>query len=283
MNRVIYIDVLVSVNFLLDWLLLRLSGKLAGAKFSKVRCCLGALVGALFSFVILLPNMGALFSFLAPAVSAFFMCLVAFGAKKIKSVFRASIWLFLLSACYAGLMLVVWLFLCPAGMEINNGFVYIDIGPELIILCAIISYVIISLLSRYGSAKNKNTSHCTVKIKHKGKCLSIDGLVDTGNLLTEPISGLPVIVAEYSALKSIVPYEPESLLIEKLKKNGEKIRIVPYNTVGGSGLGAAFMPEEITVVYNGSRIKREAYILPLAQFEAGSLCSAVVGATLIEN
>lgn len=282
MDKVIYIDVLLSVNFLVDWFLIRLAGKLGGAKSSKIRICLGALIGSLFSLTILLPRMNAIFSYLFSAMCAAVMCAVSFGVKRIKTTFRAFMWLYMLSACYAGIMIAVWFLLCPSGMEINNGFVYLDIKPEAIILCAVLCYAVISLLSRYGKIKNKDTVHCRLLIEHKGRKASLDGLVDTGNLLTEPISGLPVIIAASDAVSDIVPSSLCSFKTGAAYVKGEKLRLVPYKTIAGDNLGAAFLPDRITVICNGEQNRVNAYLLPIENMENDSLCSAIVGAQVLK-
>ncbi len=52
--------------------------------------------------------------------------------------------------------------------------------------------------------------------------------------LREPFSGLPVIVCERGTLANLAPGE------------GEPLRLVPYGSLGGSGLLYAFMPDRVT-------------------------------------
>lgn len=71
-------------------------------------------------------------------------------------------------------------------------------------------------------------------------CLAIDGrrarfpaLVDTGNRLREPVSGLPVLIAEANLLKGRLP------------KHG--YRTLRYGAVGGSGCMPCFRPAAVWI------------------------------------
>ncbi len=101
-----------------------------------------------------------------------------------------------------------------------------------------LSYIVLNIL-------NKEVVYYKINIKCSDKIVSIRALVDTGNSLVEPISNKPVIVAEYSALKDILPcklieiYEnkKESNLMEIISAISEdsfrkSIRIIPFKSVG---------------------------------------------------
>ena len=48
---------------------------------------------------------------------------------------------------------------------------------------------------------------CKVKIKLNGKEETVEAMVDTGNMLKEPITQMPVVVVESSLLEKILPQE----------------------------------------------------------------------------
>ena len=67
-------------------------------------------------------------------------------------------------------------------------------------------------------------------------------MVDTGNVLVEPVSNLPVIVVERRALQGL--------------EAGRRPRPVPFTSVGGSGILPAFAADAVRV--DGREV--EAYI-----------------------
>ena len=48
---------------------------------------------------------------------------------------------------------------------------------------------------------------CKIKLKLNGKEIVLNTMVDTGNMLKEPISGIPVIVVEHTKLYNVIPKE----------------------------------------------------------------------------
>ena len=84
-------------------------------------------------------------------------------------------------------------------------------------------------------------------------------LVDSGNLLKEPISGDPVLIVA----SSVAPRLPDDVVAYLLNGSGEppsriahRVRIIPAKAVTGVGLLRAIRPDELFV--NGE--KRRAYI-----------------------
>ncbi len=81
--------------------------------------------------------------------------------------------------------------------------------------------------------------HCNIKVNIGSKYTYINAIIDTGNFLRDPISKIPVIVVEKSALINIVP----NYILDNLDKiiNGEdinlkeytsKVRIIPFTSLG---------------------------------------------------
>ena len=64
-------------------------------------------------------------------------------------------------------------------------------------------------------------------------------LIDTGNRLREPFSGLPVLIAEASLVEGIVP------------KKG--VRRIGYGTLGGKGDMKCFRPDGVWIIFDGIR------------------------------
>lgn len=82
----------------------------------------------------------------------------------------------------------------------------------------------------------------TLTIRMGGRQVRFPAAVDTGNVLVEPLSNLPVIVVERRALCGM--------------ECGRRFRRVPFDSVGGEGMLAAYAPDGVQV--DGREI--EAYI-----------------------
>ena len=85
---------------------------------------------------------------------------------------------------------------------------------------------------------------CDVEIFFKEKSVKIKAMIDTGNLLKDPISGIPVIVVEKSKLEDIIPKGiinnlntilgggEETTLAEEEKEYMPKFRVIPFSSLG---------------------------------------------------
>lgn len=81
----------------------------------------------------------------------------------------------------------------------------------------------------------------TLRVEFLGKTVFAEALLDTGNRLREPFSGLPVIVAGSTLGRALgLPKEfPDDL--------PDGFRYVPYAGVGGEGLLPCFFPDSLLV------------------------------------
>ena len=121
-------------------------------------------------------------------------------------------------------------------------------------------------------------SRCRITVSNRGRQVSIDAIIDTGNLLCEPFSGLPVIVAEMDALESVLPEGLENFP----EQPASGIRVIPYCGVGGEGIMPAFRPEKLTAVLPGSRPRSaDAYIGVLRKGRVGKDHHAIVNPDIL--
>ena len=103
---VVYVDVLLAVNFVVNYLLLLLAARLCRLYCPRPRLLLGALVGAAGALSIFIPGLGLIGSVLLKLGLAVAMSLAAFGRQR--GLWRGVGALFLISFLFAGLMLALW-------------------------------------------------------------------------------------------------------------------------------------------------------------------------------
>ena len=119
-------------------------------------------------------------------------------------------------------MLCLWYFVAPQGLLIKNSVVYFDVSP-LFLLCATVAcYFIIRLVQRVTGRQRPEALFCPITIQRGGQESRCTAKVDTGNTLTEPFSGFPVVVVQEEAVQAVVPQQQEQTAF----------RLVPYGAVG---------------------------------------------------
>ena len=100
-----------------------------------------------------------------------------------------------------------------------------------------------------------------VIIKMNGKQINIKAMIDTGNMLKDPITNLPVIVVEKSILYELLPKDlldnAQKILVgdledvsENVKENYiRKLRFIPFSSLGKqNGMLIGIKPDFVEVV-----------------------------------
>ena len=128
---------------------------------------------------------------------------------------------------------------------------------------------------------------CTLHVKLDDAIWEMTGLCDSGNLLCDPISGTPVIVADRQTWLSALPdalrraVESEGRQVVSLS-DGKRVRIVPMHTAQSSGMAVALLPDEILLTEPGGKTRAvHALIAPSGEPLQGEY-RAFVPATLLQ-
>lgn len=238
---VIYLDSLFLLNAIIDYLLLLATAKLAGAPFSRLRLALGAILGGTYSALLFLPGFGWLYHPLCKLCSAVLMILAAFGGRP--RLLRSLLLFFGLSAAFGGGIFAITL-IGGRGLSLSNGVFYSSMDLRLILLSAALCYVLLTLVfQRIGRHSVLSGEILPAVLTLNSKSVTFPVLLDTGNTLTDPATGRPVLVAEGSLTAPLFPPgtapSPADLrhpaaLLESLSQGDlrGRLRLLPYQAVG---------------------------------------------------
>ena len=271
-TQTIYIDVLLGLNLFVNYFLLLAVARFLGLRAGRLRLLGGAGLGALYSLAILLPPLPAALSLLVKLAVSGIIVLAAFPLAGWKLFLRALAAFYLVSFAFAGFLLVFWYLVSPQGLVIKNSVVYLDISPLVFLAATVLAYGAVRLFQRATGREAPRSLTCRVTAVKNGKTAVFTARVDTGNSLTEPFSGTPVIVAEESAAGGLAPAW------------GEGCRLVPFRTVSGSGLLQAFRPDRLTIQCGGRVTEPgEAYIALSKEPVSAGEFSALLNPALLEQ
>lgn len=213
---VVYLDLVMGLNFLVDFLLLLGANRLSGFPAGTARCALGAGIGAIYSGACFLPGFRFLGNLLWRGVSFCLMSAAAFGMDG-ASVKRGSIF-FLLNMTMGGIAL---------GLGKND---YLSV-----VLCAVLCLVLCRLCfgTRAGSRE-----YLPLEITWQDRSVSLIALRDTGNTLRDPLTGEPVLVISPEAacrLTGLTPAQLRQPLETLADRPTPGLRLIPYQAVGKTG------------------------------------------------
>lgn len=272
---VVYADVLIVLNLFVNFFILQLTCRICKETYRFIRLIFAALVGAIFSLYIFLPKTGIVTETMFRIMVSALIVLLGFGFDSIKSFIRRIGVFFVVSFLYAGGMLGIWTVFKPNNLAINNGIVYVDISPTVLISTTLFVYVILSIIRFFAKKQAYEGKRCRLKITYKNSETEITALVDTGHSLVDPISGSQVIIVEKSVAEQLNLKAPCYALATK-GDLPEGFRVIPYSSVGGHGLLSAFTPDRIEIKNKGEFRKIKDTVIAISKEPLGEDYKGIV-------
>ena len=227
---VIYIDVLLFTNILINYCILSLTQKFTNISSKEFRLILSAFLSSFFSLVVLIGDISNFLSLIIKMCCAIFMCLVAFKIRNVSVLIKCVCVNFCISVIFCGTMILVHNFSNSKNLAIINDTVYFQIDPIKLITITVFIYLIIILVQRLLKHDIINTI-VNLQITFKDIELKCIGKIDTACSVTEPFSGSPVIIVEKAVLN----------------QNIETNRIIPYRALGTQGILKGFKADKINI------------------------------------
>ena len=248
MEQDIYLDVYFSFNFLMDFFVLFLTGIIIKNNKKIYRTIVSAIIGATYATIVMITEGMEIYQksigifqkgigedltkplkiVLTYVVIVYVMELIAYGKYNAVTMTRNMIIIYIITFILSGAVNAYYW---------ENRVDSINV-TKTILLVFFIEIFLVVLVKR--SQKDVSiTSLYQVTLLVDGNRINVIGLADTGNSITEPITGKPVSVIQ----------------AEELKKIPDKILLVPYNSVGKErGLMRAFVADNMIV--NGRTVEK---------------------------
>lgn len=255
--QVVYIDSLFLLNAVMDYLLLVASARIAGEPLHRIRMVVAALLGGGYAAASLLPGMGFLSGAAWKLAAAVLMVFVGLGASR--RLLRQLVIFFALAFAFGGGVLAV-AFLGGRGLHPARGMLYSGVDLRIVLLTAAICYVVWSTFCKGLGRKNVLSGELVgIEVHAQEKHVALTALRDTGNTLTDPVSGQGVIVLDWQAVQPLLDREyrlqPQELenpakAVERLNTGRWKGKwgLIPYRAVGVEcGMLVTLRPDRVTI------------------------------------
>lgn len=243
---IVYADSLILLNTIVDYILLLSAGKLCALPLRRWRLGLAALLGGGYALAaVLKPAVFALLT--AKMLAGAGMVLLAFGLER--RTLRAVVAFYGVAAAFAG---AVYGAASLAGRDISGGL-YLPVSLKMLLLSFAICYAVVGLVFRKAGRRAERRLH-EVAVTLDGRRAAFAALEDTGNELTDPVTGDAVLVAAAEAVEALfddpAPLYAGDVLaaLEALEARGKRFRLLPCATASsGRALLLVFRPDSATV------------------------------------
>lgn len=234
---VVYLDMLLLENFLVNLFLLTITMQTIKKKVPTGRLMLSSIIGTSYVLTIVIPKLQLFATTPFKIVVAVIMILIAIKDKSVIEILKAMGIFVLYSILLAGMAFYLAIkdnpSLSPSAMIYNFSY-------KNLILSLMITYILVYKLIVYVKERRiltsyvYNTEICIDNVK-----TIIKAFLDTGNELREPATNLPVIIVEKELFKDL-----------NLKTHD--IYNIPYSVVNGyNGKLIGIRPDSVKINING--------------------------------
>ncbi|MFZ5965840.1 MAG: sigma-E processing peptidase SpoIIGA [Bacillota bacterium] len=254
----VYGEYLFLENLIMNWFILYLTAYFSKIHTPKFKIWIGAVLGALYAFVVFFPSLSVLCSLVMKIIFSMFMIVVTFTPYKFKDFFKALGIFYLISFMFGGAAFALF-YLTDFKGFVSNGIFYVgNISIKILLYSGILSFILIKYCWEYIQVKiSRDKMYIPISIEVNNVRSEVKALIDTGNSLQDPLSKYPVIIVEYSAIKEILPIDVQLVfentadtgldLLMKIIETSEwmnRFRLIPFKSLGREhGMLVGFKPD----------------------------------------
>lgn len=200
MYGVIYVDVLVLVNTIAGWFLLRCAAAFARRPLKPIRMLGASVAAGISSLTILLPPLPAALSVLMKLALVGAIVRLAFPFENFRLYIKSC------AAFFAANMLCAAAAFAAAqagvrGIAANNCAVYIRVSPVLLILCIFAVYVAVEAWDFLFGAGASQTLR-SFRAEVMGSPVTGTVLLDSGFRARDPAFGMPLVLFSYPGVST---------------------------------------------------------------------------------
>ena len=201
MSQTVYVDLFFMINFSMDFLCFFLTCQLLSVRFRTGRVICASALGGIYACAVLFIEVGSVGAILIDIVMCALMCAVAFVGTA--PLFSSTAVYVAVSMTLGGFMTAIFSLLnkadLPLGSAQEDG-----ISAWALAILAAVSAIVTYLGGRFFK-KRVSRKYANVRIQMGEKQVTLKAFCDSGNLLRDPITSRPCIVADIDALGDLIP------------------------------------------------------------------------------
>lgn len=246
----VYVDSLFILNFSVNFLILLCTSRLCGTRVRWGVSVLASGIGGAYSVASLFPSMGFLTALPVKAAVGILMSVITFGRER--GLIRKTVVFLIVSTAFGGAVFAV---------SLLDGTAAHPVTFRMVLLSSCLVYAAVSFVLRRTAREPGGGGVTRVSIGLCGRSVRFSALRDTGNSLSDPITGTQVIVTDFETVQELFPHEMRAVFrTENLREPtriletcvrtlpGAGFRLLPYRAVGtGVGVLLGFKAEETRI------------------------------------
>ena len=258
----IYIDVVLIENLCMNYIILFATGYILKIKRNPIRLFLSSLIGGIYSILAYMQIVNLYSNTIMKILLSILMVHIAYNPKNIKTLGKQIVIFYLTSFVFGGCAFAMLYIVKPQEILIKNGM-YVGTYPlKIAILGGLVGFTITVIAFKIVKYKlRKKDMYCEITIYIEEKCIKTKAMLDTGNMLKDPITRMPVIVVQKDILYDVIPYNilnnleriiggdvPDEIYQDENMEYMSKFRVIPFSSIGRqNGLLLGFKENKVIV------------------------------------
>lgn len=275
----IYIDIVIIENLIMNYIILCATGIVSKNKISHLRLIMASLLGAIYSVVAYMKILEIYSNIVLKILLSVIIVYIAYNPQTVKKLWKTLVMFYLVSFVFGGVAFSLIYIIKPQDIIMKNGLFLGTYPLKTIILGAIVAFAIIIIAVKIIRKKfTTKDMICDIEIMLNNKKINTKALIDTGNMLKEPITNTPVVVVEKILLYECIPKEILNNInqiiggdLEKIPQQIQsqyisKLKLIPFSSLGKqNGMLLGIKVQQIKIIKESEEITKENIIVGIYQ------------------
>lgn len=291
----VYLDIIFLENLCINCIILLATSLINKNSISIIRILLSSLIGSIYAVVVYLSISPIFSNIILKVILSVCMVHIAYNTKSIKALLKQLTIFYLTSFTFGGVAFALLYFVKPQEILIRNGVLIGTYPIKIALTGVILGFIIITVaFKNYKRRLSKKDMFCDITLTFQNKSKIVRAMIDTGNLLKEPITGNPVIVVEKEKLVDIIPEEILNNIQEiinggmdvALNEYSAKFRVIPFSSLGKeNGLLLGIKIDKLEIEYDAQENSIEGVIVGIynKKLSKANLYNALIGLDIING
>ena len=294
----IYVDIVLLENLCMNYIILFGTAYIIKIKIKHLRILASSMIGAIYAILAYSGIFEMYANIFVKIILSICMVYIAFNPKNVKGIIKELIVFYLVSFALGGCAFALLYIVKPQDIFIKDG-VFIGTYPiKIVLLGGIVGFTITYISFKVVKNRmNKSELIYEIYIRLEEKELRLKVMLDTGNMLKDPISNSPVALIDKTKLYELLPKEildnSKEMLGGEFKEQDEidykyksRLRIIPFTSVGKqNGMLLGIKADEIRIITDVEEIINEKAIIGIydRKFSKTDKYCGLIGLDMLEK
>ena len=258
----VYLDIIFLENIIMNSIILFATSLILKKKANYIRILVSSIIGSIYSIIEYIYQLPIYSSLISIVILSLVIVYVAFNPHSLNKMLKNLLIFYLVTFVFGGTALALLNVINSDNILSKITIFKENYIVKIAILGGFIGFIVIIIAFRI--VKNKITTKDVLKqirVKINNVEIETRAMLDTGNLLKEPITNIPVVIIERTLLYDVIPKEilnnlekilgGDFSLIPELIQNEyiSKLKFIPFTSIGKeNGMLVGLLAQNLEII-----------------------------------